>query len=360
NFKLYKIYNMNLNRFLISLLVLFVMVGCGKDDEENNTQDYSNILENIGNNVILATYEELDLKAVILVNSLTLLENEKTQDNLINARQAWRDTRQPWEQSEGFLYGPVDQKGIDPSMDSWPVNQTDLDAVLNSNAELTKSYIDGLDGTLKGFHTIEYLLFGLNSDKQIGDFTERQYQYLKSCAESLKGSTSELFLSWSPSGDNYISNVLSAGDENNSVYPSQKSALEEFVVGMITIADEVANGKINDPLVQKNVNLEESRFSQNSKKDFADNIRSIQNAYLGKYKGSEGKGINSLILSKDENLNKKVQEEIIEAIKSIENIEGSFTSAIFNSVSSVENAQAKVRQLQQTLESEVLPIVSNL
>jgi uncharacterized iron-regulated protein len=93
-----------------------------------------------------------------------------TEANLANVRQAWREARVPWEKSEGFLFGPVDQQGIDPSIDSWPVNETDLDAVLESGQTLTKSYIDGLDGTLKGFHTIEYLLFGTSSNKQLNEF----------------------------------------------------------------------------------------------------------------------------------------------------------------------------------------------
>ena len=50
------------------------------------------------------------------------------------------EARIPWEQSEGF-FGPVDSKGIDPSIDS-TVNVEDLNAVLNSKDSLTKEYVD--------------------------------------------------------------------------------------------------------------------------------------------------------------------------------------------------------------------------
>ena len=136
--------------------------------------------------------------------------------------------------------------------------------------------------------------------------------------------------------------------------------MEEIVNGLVVIADEVANGKINDPLSQQNVNLEESRFSSNSKQDFADNIRSIQNAYTGVYKGSTGLGISNVISSSNSLADKKVKQDIEDAIIAIESIPGSFTSAIFNAKSSVENAQQKVRNLQQTLEEQILPIISNL
>jgi hypothetical protein len=48
------------------------------------------------------------------------------------------------------------------------------------------------------------------------------------------------------------------------------------------------------------------------------------------------------------------------SIDKIEAIEGTFTSAIFNSPQSVIDAQNEVRSLQQLLESQVLPIITNL
>ena len=350
-----------MKKFYIFALVLsaFLISSCDEEDIDDK-DDYKNILQNLGNDVILSTYAELDAKTIALVTALTTLETSPSATNLETARQAWRDARVPWEQSEGFLFGPVDQQGIDPAIDSWPVNQPDLDAVLASANTLTKAYIDGLDGTLKGFHTIEYLVFGIDGNKQMGDFTPRQFEYLRACAQSLAGATQQLYYAWKPEQNNFINNVINAGEAGNTVYPSQKAALEEVVAGLVTIADEVANGKINDPLSQQNANLEESRFSSNSKQDFADNIRSIKNAYTGIYKNTTGLGLSNIIAAKNATLDTKVKQQIDEAIAAIENIEGTFTSAIFNAIPSVENAQQKVRTLQQTIESEVLPIISNL
>jgi putative iron-regulated protein len=348
----------NFKMFVFCFLLLSLS-NCTSD--ETQVDDYSDILNNLGNDVILATYAELDLKTQDLVNTLTTLEATPTQVNLDKARAAWRSARIPWEQSEGFLFGPVDQQGIDPSIDSWPVNQTDLDAVLSSGNVLDKTYIDGLDGTLKGFHTIEYLIFGINGNKSVTSFNPREFEYLRACGQSLAGATRQLYYAWKPEEKNFIANILNAGKTGfSSVYPSQKAALEEIVNGLVAIADEVANGKINDPLSQQNIDLEESRFSANSKQDFADNIWSVKNAYTGIYKNSIGIGMSSIIKAKNNTLDSKVRAQIDEAIQAIITIPGTFTSAIINDKSSVRNAQQKVRDLQQTLESEVLPIISNL
>jgi len=343
--------------FLCTALALFAG-SCKKDSAPVNT-DFSEELEAIGEDVILLTYQRLDDKSTILVNLLTALENNPTVQNLEAARQAWRDTRLPWEQSEGFLFGPVDQQGIDPAIDSWPVNEVDLDNVLNSGLALTKAYIDAQEGTVKGFHTIEYLIFGGNGAKTIGDFTQREFEYLRACAQSLKGETAKLLNAWSPAGGNFVRNVVLAGDQV-SIYPSQKAAIQEVVNGMIAIADEVANGKINDPFTQQNVTLEESRFSANSKADFADNIRSIRNIYFGTTDGTIGVSISRLTAEKQTGLDTKIKDQIQAAIAAIDNIPGTFTTAIFEHPAQVQNAQSSVRTLLETLQSELFPFVQGI
>ena len=350
------------NKFLILLLlcISIFISSCGSDEDNTVKNDYKDILQNISNDVILPTYQDLFDKTQLLVNTLTILEQNISQANLDAAKQAWRDARVPWEQSEGFLFGPVDQQGLDPAIDSWPVNETDLDAVLNSGAVLTKDYVDGLDGTLKGFHTIEYLIFGKEGNKLISNFTQREFEFLRACSQSLHGATQALYFAWKPDHQNFIANVLKAGEPGNSVYPSQKSALQEIVTGLITIADEVANGKINEPFTTQNLIYEESRFSANSKRDFADNIQSIKNAYLGVYKNASGLGISKIIQEKNSGLDAKFRQQADDAIRAIESIQGTFTTAVTNARPSIEFAQLKVRTVQQTLESEILPLISNL
>ena len=346
--------------FLFSLAVCFLQA-CNPDpvDPTLNT-DYSDILLNVTDQVIIPTYDDLYQKSTTLMSTLNTLQLTPTSANLSAAQQAWRDARIPWEQSEGFLYGPVETLGFDPAIDSWPVNQFDLDAVLNSSDALTKAYLDAQEGTIKGFHTLEYLLFGAISNKQIGDFTPRQFEYLLATAQSLQGVCQNLRDNWTGGVTDFANTFKTAGNNGNAAYPSQKSALQEILNGCIVIADEVANGKIYAPFSQEDLMLEESRFSANSKADFADNIRSIKNIYTGLYTNASGKGLSSVIKTKNLTLDTKVRQQIEDAINAIIAIEGTFTSAIFNAKPSVANAQNKVRDLQETLQNEVYPVVDGL
>lgn len=347
-----------MQKLLFPLLLVLAFAACKDDDPVQPTADFKTELTNSAS-VILTTYKNLDDRTADLVAALTALETAPSQANLQAARQAWRDARLPWEQSEGFLFGPVDQQGIDPAMDSWPVNEVDLENVLNSGLALTKDYIDVQEGTVKGFHTIEFLIFGLDGQKEVADFTVREFEYLRACAQSLHGETTKLHTAWVSSGGNFISNLVNAG-EAASIYPSQKAALQELVNGMVTIADEVANGKINDPFSQQNVTLEESRFSANSKADFADNMRSIRNIYRGSLSGTVVAGLSSLVTAKSATLDQKISADIEAAITAIEAIPGTFTTAIFEQQAAVQTAQNAVRDLQETLQAELLPFIQNL
>ncbi|PCE65007.1 imelysin family protein [Sediminicola luteus] len=352
-------------RTLLTLLAASIIIACSSDDNGGETpqpkSDYKGELTNTANNVITETYKTLNDRALALqaaVNDFTIGDDADFE----TVKTAWREARSPWEQSEGFLYGPVDTEGIDPAIDSWPVDVNAIDALLASSEPITATLLATNDDA-RGFHTIEYFIWGLDGFKKSGDLTEREVEYLKAATADFQSKTQQLYDGWKASGGNYAANFINAG-ENGSLYTSQVLALTELVDGMITIADEVGNGKIEDPLNGNGGNAkpeaEESRFSHNSKKDFADNIRSIQNVYLGDYAAVSGKGLTDVVTANNADLNTKIIDQIADAITKIESIPGTFTNAIANNRNEVASAQTAVKTLQTTLESELKPLIQNL
>lgn len=348
-----------MRKSLLFLTLIGSFTACD-DVSTSGNEDHQAVLVNTVDHVVIQTYESLNTEAEKLVLALRALETQPTQANLDVARQAWRSARVYWELAEGFLFGPVDQQGIDPVIDSWPVNEADLQAVLASGHVLDKAYVDSLEGTLKGFHTIEFLLFGASGDKTTTAFTVRELAYLRACGESLKGATQQLYDAWQPNGQHFGRTVKEAGADWNTVYRSQRSALQELVDGVITIADEVGNGKIQDPFAQSDVRFEESRFSANSKADFADNIRSIRNIYIGGMNNrASGASLSDLVRAENETTDAEIRAKIEAAISGIENIPGTFTAAIFTQRPAVQAAQIQVRALQQVLEEKLKPMLDN-
>lgn len=143
-------------------------------------EDLKPIIINYTDNVVLPTYADLLADNTALNTAIRTLANTageyqagtKTVADVNLAFKAaalqWVTAREPWETSEAFLFGPVADKGLDPNMDSWPL---DVDALKNTLASgkfdnLTwEGEFDENDETIaavqnvRGFHTLEFLLF---------------------------------------------------------------------------------------------------------------------------------------------------------------------------------------------------------
>ena len=282
---------------------------------------------------------------------------------LSEVKAAWQATRSPWEQSESFLYGPVGiEEVVDPAIDSWPVDVAAIDVIKANGAPITANSLATNDDA-RGFHTIEYFVWGISGVKAADDVDAREIEFLKAAAQDLQSNTQKLNHAWKTTGGNYAANFINAG-QGSSVYPSQKSALEEMAQGMSGIATEVATGKIEEPLNgnagSAKPEAEESRFSNNSKLDFANNIRSLQNIYLGDFNGTTGKGLTDVVAAKNATLDATIKTKISDAISAIEAIPETFMISITQHRAEVQNAQTKVNELKNLLQSQLIPYISNL
>ncbi len=124
------------------------------------------IVVNYVDEVVLPTYSQLKERANTLATAVKNLSNNRTDAAFETACQAWLSAREPWERSEAFLFGPVDALGLDPNMDSWPLDQ---DAIVNHLKSGNFSDLEWGDGddddkveaaqNIRGFHTLEFLLF---------------------------------------------------------------------------------------------------------------------------------------------------------------------------------------------------------
>ncbi len=351
---------MKINYLIAGALVVAGLTRCSDDNDKVapfDTDLNAQILSDFSTGVASATYTELQTKAALLNTQVATLKASKTDANLAAIQQTWKEARTIWEQTEAHLFGPVATESIDPRIDTWPVNFIDLDAQLNSNNVFTETYIDDLDDALKGFHPIEYLIFGQDGTKKAVDITDRQMQYLEGLALNLTKLTTELGNNWSAAGasTNYIAAVSKAG-EGSTEYPTQLAAFKELVNAMAGICDEVANGKLAEPYEAKNPSLEESPFASNSITDFTNNIKGVQNVYLGKYK-TDGKGLEDLVRAHNLSLDADIKAKLDAAISSLGKITDPFGKAITTQAVQIQNAMDAINALKTILEEDLLKFV---
>lgn len=124
------------------------------------------IINNYVDNVVVPTYKNLKDQNAILYQTVNAFVANPSNDGFEACATAWMNARQPWETSEAFLFGPVATFGLDPNMDSWPLDQTAIVDIMKSQKWNNLVWADGDDDAkvesaqnVRGFHTLEFLIF---------------------------------------------------------------------------------------------------------------------------------------------------------------------------------------------------------
>lgn len=366
----------------LAMSALF-LTGCGgssssspsSGESKNFSFAATEMITNLTNDVIVYGYEDLNNKAEAFVLATQNLLTTESAENLAAAQQAWKDVRVPWEQGEAHIFGPVDALSIDPHLDTWPLNTSDLQTLLNTITGFNADNLKGYNDDVQGFHALEYLLFGdgvADNEKSIEEMTDAEREYLSAAAEVFESYTQNLFDAWSVTNNADDDSALAYKDylitADNQFYSSQLAIVEELINGMIGIVNEVHAGKIDEPFGSSINNIDttkvESQYSWNSLADFTDNIRGVQNVYRGEFSGqSDEAGIIDFVSAADADIATRVDTEIADAIAAIKAIAGENDLPFRQAIS---NADARVRiqaavdalvLLEASLENDVLTLL---
>lgn len=380
--------NKKVRNLLLSMSLSLMALGltsCEKEVEvadNSNSDELTAINSQFVDGTVLPTYASLSDAAIQLYGALKTLRGSKTDANVAAAAALWNTTRVYWEESEAFLFGPVDVLGIDPHIDTWPMaeeafvslmkNETLVRSYDNGDGDKNVSSTDNEDGLL-GFHSIEYILFRDGKIRKAAEITELELIYVVAVAGDLRNQCCLIEAGWlGESGisdeklgyakrafnfdelGRYYSTSFSKTmkETPNSKFSSARSSSVAILDGCIDIADEVGTMKIGAPYngaSDDDKNYIESKFSYNSKVDFAGNIRSIQNAYLGGIPSKRGASVSDLIKKLNPSLNGEVKTGIDNAIAKIDAMQNFETNAQNNS--SVQAAMEACLDLLEKLET---------
>ena len=341
---------------IVSMVCTMLLYSCNKATSVNTSVEEQKVLNDFVGTIVLPQYQNLQSKSQIFYNSVRLLDSVTTDNNLLAAREAWRDMRAGWEQCEGFLLGPVEDDNYDPTMDTWPVDNVQLDSLMNSSNALTLTDIQNLSTlSLKGFHPIEYILWGKDGNASAANITSRQKKYMVSLSADIVHVTTQLNSSWSASGGNFQQNILQAGTAN-SRYKSKQEAFLAIATALVDICGEVAESKMGEPYIQRDSTLSESRFSHNSMSDFRNNIIGAQNVYLCNYQ-SQGESLSKLVAAKNTSLDNQIRQQFTAAIHSFDNVSVPFETAIFTQRVQLQSVITAITTLQQTLDGQFKPFI---
>lgn len=383
--------------FLAIAMAVVALSSCNKDDDKNKNNDaaqhdaqFEGIAKVFLQNTVYPTYSALASATEQLVDELKTLRTNKTQANLDKACATFLEARAEWERSEAFLFGPAGDFGIDPHIDSWPLDEdafntgiknTDLLNALNAEDGDVQA-ADNLGNTLLGFHCVEFVLFANGAPKQVADISDLHLIYATAVAGDLRNHCYQLEVSWmgadapathvakvealemnctvAGGGKSYAENMLSAG-KAGSTFPSWLSVMQQIIQGCVDIADEVGASKIGKPNTGEDPTYIESPYSWNSIIDFYNNIVSIDNVYHGGVAGKRD-AANSLakfMEANHPNSHKAIEAAIDGALKAIGTGKGSTTGMKYPFVNNITDPSAAAASAACANLVEVLEAANN-
>ncbi len=340
-------------------VIIFSLTACHKAAETvDHTHNYDSIETDVildfTNSIVYTRYNSLLNSAVVMQDAVSQLVNETNEDNLSNAKSSWKALRGYWELGEGFLLGPVESNDYDPNIDTWPTDYVQMDSLLASSNPLSMEDVKYLPQSLRGFHPLEYMIWGKGGSKTAAGISPRQKQYMSSLiSDLLDNNVQALFDDWFLGTDNYKKQVETAGRGSNQ-FSSRQALFLNIVSAMSDICQEVGESKMADPYNAHDSTITESPYSSNTLVDFKNNILGLQQVYLG-VDGS--KGIHNLVAAKNLQLDQEIQKQMTAAINSFNNITERYEEAIFNQRSLVKQTMDQLDALNERLENDLKPFI---
>ena len=338
----------------------------GKAKLSSVQRDYLyKVLDNVVSNVIVPTYTKLADETEALEKTLHGLTTATiTQQQINSACADFKEARKYWERSEAFLGGAASDFDVDPTIDSWPLNRSLLLTYLASGrTDFSDEEIE--DATILGFHALEFLLFRNGQPRKVAEFqgndTYKGFENISGASELayaqrictlLKERTFQLQVAWegettknasrlavvkaagleyqTEKGLSFGDNLKLAGKDSKSTFPDLTDAIAQLLSddegSCFAICNEVGTAKIANPFANADIAYVESPYSYNSITDFADNIRSIRNVWLGSTnKTANDYSFHTFFASVNKaSTNKSLEDSYVSAISGISNMPAPF------------------------------------
>lgn len=145
---------------IISISSVFLFSSCKNDDGQdpcNNDFDQEALFTNVADNIILPSYENLQLAVDELFSSTQNFTADPNESSLGELRNTFKTAYLSWQSAAQFEFGPAEEVFLRNSLNNFPVNTGQIDF----NIENETNNFDQPDTYDQGFPAIDYLLFGI-------------------------------------------------------------------------------------------------------------------------------------------------------------------------------------------------------
>lgn len=345
---------------LVAIIVAVQLTSCF-----NEPFDREAMLESLGNDVIIPTYQAFADEAAALADEAEAFCERTSASRLSDLQDQWKVARAAWKRTETTNFGPYTEQPwrLGPKIDSWPVREVTVEENLASETPLTFEVVSGLGASSRGLATMEFLIFdpagaGVALERFDSDVSGQRCNYTMALAEDLQANAQAMVTAWSPEGDDYLGELLASG-EPGAPFMSIGDATNEIVNRMLFLAENVMRDKLGGPLGlqsggEPRPELVESRYSDHSIEDILANLEGLENIYRGRFDARQGIGVQLWVRWYGPDVDRQMLRAITEARWAVEEIPAPLSRAVVNDPELVQAAYEQMRELRNTIGVDVI------
>lgn len=332
----------NLLGIFLSVAVLG-LASCKNDDPNEPSGegfDKEEMLENIGENVILANYSQLKNSVDGLESKAEAFELSKNETSLNALRDQFTAAHLAWQQCSPFEFGPAADLNLRLALNTFPTDTAKI------NQNITNGSVDfnaAQNADAKGFPALEYLFF----EQSVGDAVSKLskpevWAYVDANINFISDLVDQVNQKWE-------SDYLTEFKTNTG--SSVGSSLGMLVNELNYDFELIKNAKIGIPLGKKTLGEPqldqiEAPYSKTSLALAIANLSAVEALFAG----ADGSGLDDYLDAlgaqyNGEDLSAAIKAGFEESELALESIESDLTTAISDNPNQVENAYAALQNL---------------
>ncbi len=357
------------NPSLISMasgfLLLAVLIGCSKDDQNSEQDpdsfDRKGMLTNIGKKRIIPNYQELLDRVDTLRNAVDRFTADPGMDELSSARLALKKSWTTWQKCSPYQFGPGKDNIIRENVNTFP---TDTNAIARNidSGDYDLSSFTAQDQ--KGFPALDHLLFRKDGDsskvldryRTAGD-AEKRKTYLKDVVADLRKNVSTVLNGWKSNGGDYI-------DTWTSKTGTDKGSSLGLLVNELNFDHEIIkNGEIGIPLGKKNLGTPlpektQAYYSGLSLHLSKAHLKGTRDLYLGKGTDGDKLGLDDHLEHANakhdgKSLDQAIQDQFKKTLSTMKSIQEPLRWAVKNEPQPVDDTHSELQKEVALLKTDM-------
>lgn len=320
-----------------------------KKDDGSCVYDQRNflfeVLDDIGNGIILPRYRKMDSLLVELNNAVITFSNDINETNLAVAQNKLKEAEKAWQKCSTFEFGPAEENSLRSHVNTFPTDTVSIEQKISSGSYDLSSF---LAVGYKGLPALDYLLFESSNNKLIQKFSSsaNRVTFLKGVSEQLHNDVEEVYTLWKSTGNNYIETFVTT--DGTDVSSSLSLLVNQFNFDY----ELLKNAKIGIPLGKQTLGVPypeqtEAYYSGISAELARESLKGIFNLYHGiSESGVDNNGLHDYLIELDnEPLSSDINAQFESAIAALNSVPDPLSETIVSNPTIVDVAYEEIKKL---------------